>query len=137
MVGFLVVILLFQIVSFSNTNLPTAYAQSLVPNWVKDNAGWWADGSITDLDFVSGIQYLIEIGVIIVSPTQTTGAETEIPSWIKDNAMWWSQGLITEIDFVSGIQYMMEVGIISLPNQKEPDDEDDFDLSIYHDPQFF
>ena len=114
LIGFLVAILLFQIVSFSSTNLPTAYAQSLVPNWVKDNAGWWADGSITDQDFVLGIEYLIEIGVIIVQPTQTTGAETEIPSWIKDNAKWWSQDLITENDFILGLQYLIEVGIINI-----------------------
>jgi len=113
---FISVILL---VSFLGTNLATAYAQSLVPSWIKDNAGWWADGSITDQDFVSGIQYLIEIGVIIIPPTQATGAETQIPSWIKDNAMWWSQDLITENDFILGIQYMIEVGIITIQTDDE------------------
>ena len=25
-----------------------------IPAWIKNNAGWWADGSIGDKDFVSG-----------------------------------------------------------------------------------
>jgi hypothetical protein len=38
-----------------------------IPNWIKTNAGWWADGSIDDDSFVGGIQYLIENGIMSVS----------------------------------------------------------------------
>ena len=38
-------------------------AQS-VPAWVKNKAGWWAGGDIDDKTFVSGIQYLIKVGII-------------------------------------------------------------------------
>jgi hypothetical protein len=31
-----------------------------VPSWVKNNAGWWADGTISDAEFVQGIQILIK-----------------------------------------------------------------------------
>jgi len=37
-----------------------------IPSWVKNNAGWWADGQITDDDFVKGIQYLVGQGIIRV-----------------------------------------------------------------------
>ena len=37
-----------------------------IPNWVKQNAGWWADGAIADSDFVSGIQYLITKGILTI-----------------------------------------------------------------------
>ena len=37
-----------------------------IPAWIKNNAGWWADGQIDDNSFVSGIQYLIKVGIIIV-----------------------------------------------------------------------
>lgn len=37
-----------------------------IPDWVKNNAGWWADGLIEDAEFVSGIQYLITNGIIHV-----------------------------------------------------------------------
>ena len=30
-----------------------------VPDWVKNNAGWWADGPFHENAFVSGVQYLI------------------------------------------------------------------------------
>jgi hypothetical protein len=35
-----------------------------IPTWIKNNAKWWADGTIGDTDFVSGIQYLIQQGII-------------------------------------------------------------------------
>ena len=38
-----------------------------IPDWIKNNAGWWADGQIDDDAFVNGIKYLIEHGIIIVS----------------------------------------------------------------------
>ena len=37
-----------------------------IPSWIKNNAGWWADGLINDSDFVSGIQYLITNGIMKV-----------------------------------------------------------------------
>ncbi len=35
-----------------------------IPTWIKNNAGWWAEGRIGDSDFVSGIQYLITEGIM-------------------------------------------------------------------------
>ncbi|MGI0074294.1 MAG: hypothetical protein ACREA3_10845 [Nitrosotalea sp.] len=37
-----------------------------IPLWVKSNAGWWAQGKISDNDFISGIQYLINSGIVRV-----------------------------------------------------------------------
>lgn len=37
-----------------------------IPPWVKNNAKWWADGTIGDKDFVSGIQFLVSQGIIRV-----------------------------------------------------------------------
>jgi hypothetical protein len=39
--------------------------QEQVPQWVRNNAGWWANGLISDNDFVSGIKYLVEQGIIL------------------------------------------------------------------------
>ena len=36
----------------------------LVPSWVKNNAGWWADGLISEGDFVKGVEFLISQGII-------------------------------------------------------------------------
>ena len=37
-----------------------------IPSWIKNNAGWWADGQIDDVAFVQGIQYLINNGILVV-----------------------------------------------------------------------
>ncbi|MEM3089795.1 MAG: peptidase, partial [Candidatus Nitrosotenuis sp.] len=84
-------------------------------SWIKNNAKWWADGSIGDKDFVNGIQYLIQQGVMKVPPTQPgTSTSQTIPSWIKNNAKWWADGSIGDKDFVNGIQYLIQQGIIKV-----------------------
>ena len=35
-----------------------------MPVWIKNNAGWWADGSIDDETFIQGIEYLVKTGII-------------------------------------------------------------------------
>ena len=37
-----------------------------IPSWIKNNAGWWADGQIDDTAFIRGIQYLITNGILQV-----------------------------------------------------------------------
>ena len=37
-----------------------------VPNWVKIIASGWADGILGDDEFLNGIQYLLEHGIIKV-----------------------------------------------------------------------
>ncbi len=44
-----------------------AQAQSLVPDWIKANAGWWAEGKLDDKTFLNGIEFLIETDIINVS----------------------------------------------------------------------
>ena len=41
--------------------------ESSVPEWVKNNAGWWADGQIPDSAFIDGIEYLIKDGIININ----------------------------------------------------------------------
>ena len=38
-----------------------------IPDWIKNNAGWWADGQIDDNSFVEGIQFLIKEGFMKLS----------------------------------------------------------------------
>ena len=44
-----------------------AQAESLIPGWIKNNAGWWADGTVDDATFLNGIEFLVENGIINVS----------------------------------------------------------------------
>ncbi len=92
-------------------------SKSQIPDWVRGNAQWWAQGAIADSDFVSGIQYLIKEGIMqIPETTQVSPIDDsqEIPGWIKNNADWWANGLISDEDFVKGIQYLVEKGIVTV-----------------------
>jgi len=90
-------------------------SQIQIPDWVRNNAGWWATGQIGDSDFVSGIEFLITEDIILIPTTQSSqGTSQEIPSWIKNNAGWWADGLIEDVEFVSGIQYLISNGIMTV-----------------------
>ena len=39
---------------------------AFVPSWIKDTAGWWAEGLVSDSEFVNGLEYLISKGIITV-----------------------------------------------------------------------
>ncbi len=95
---------------------PTQVPTLEIPDYIKNNAGWWADGLITDSDFVQGIQYLIKEDIIKIPPTsQGPGSgSNEIPDWIRNNAGWWADGQITDNDFVQGIQYLIKEGIMRI-----------------------
>ena len=82
-----------------------------VPSWIKNNAGWWADGSIDDDSFVQGIQFLIKEKIIDVDSSVSSQKDDQIPSWIKNNAGWWADGQISESDFLSGIKHLVKTGI--------------------------
>jgi len=87
-----------------------------IPSWIKNNAGWWADGSIDDNSFVQGIQYLIKEKIMKIPQTaQGSGTGTnQIPSWIKNNAGWWADGSIDDNSFVQGIQFLIREGIMKI-----------------------
>lgn len=87
----------------------------VIPGWIKNNARWFADGSIGESDFTKGIEYMIKEGIMKIPnlpPTASDVAKISVPDWVKNNALWWADGLITDDDFVKGIQYLVEKGII-------------------------
>jgi peptidoglycan/xylan/chitin deacetylase (PgdA/CDA1 family) len=102
-----------RIVSIDKINLDSITI--IIPSWIKNNAGWWSEGSIDDNSFVQGIQYLIKEGIMKIPEKANTSnvEEKEIPSWIKNNAGWWANDQITDSDFVSGIEYLVNHKIIT------------------------
>jgi len=93
-----------------------------VPPWIKNNAGWWADGSIDDSSFVQGIQFLIKEKIIEINESNSSQKDDQIPPWIKNNAGWWASGQISESDFLSGINYLVKTGIISVSHNLQKSD---------------
>ena len=104
----------YEIVTISQINLVSEDDSIVIPPWIRNNAGWWAEGAIDDNSFVQGIQYLIKERIMQIPETQqgTGSGSDEIPSWIKNNAAWWASDQISDNEFVNAIQYLIENGII-------------------------
>ena len=86
-----------------------------IPSWIKNNSGWWADGTIDDNSFVQGIEFLVKEGIIVVDSTSQGNEESkEIPTWIKNNAGWWVDGTIDDSTFITGIEFLVKEGLISV-----------------------
>ena len=84
-----------------------------IPEWIKNRAEGWSSTTLSDSDFVDGIEYLIEEGLVVLSPTDRNSAiEPEIPDWLKNNAKWWAANQISDEDFVNSIQHLVKKGII-------------------------
>lgn len=86
-----------------------------IPEWVRNNAAWWADDQIDDGTFIQAIEYLIKNDIILIPETQQESSDSQgIPDWIKNNASWWSDGQIDDETFVQGLQFLIQKGILQV-----------------------
>lgn len=88
----------------------TASVQN-ISDWVKDKAKRWSSDSISDSEFIDGLEQMIE-DMIITSPKENSISERVVPDWVKNNARWWSNDQISDDDFIKSIQYLVKKGII-------------------------
>ena len=85
----------------------------IVPEWIKNNAGWWSSDAISDGEFIGGIEHLVKEKVITIPKSQSSqNSEKVIPPWIKNTAKWWSDDLISDDEFVSALEFLAKKGII-------------------------
>jgi len=121
----IVLILSFSLIG-SGILVPNSSAQDAqIPNWVKNVAGWWGSGIISENEFVTGIEYLINNNILLLHSIPCNekiesqyGDTKSVPDWIKNNASWWSDNLIDDIDFINGLQYLIKHKIIKIDNKK-------------------
>ena len=93
-----------------------------IPSWIKKTTGWWAEGKVTEIEFLQGITYLINNRIIVITdlPTfesadsATESVDYRIPIWIKNNAGWWADGDIPDSAFVSALQWLIKNGIMQV-----------------------
>jgi len=117
----LVILYLIIGLSTSQITISSSWAEPAIPSWIKNNAGWWASGMITEDEFLKGIEYLINNNIILIystaidekafTPTDTS-ATKRVPDWVKNNAGWWAEDLIKDYDFLNGIKYLINKGVI-------------------------
>jgi hypothetical protein len=121
----IILILSFSLIG-SGILVPNSSAQDAqIPNWIKNVAGWWGSGIISEIEFLTGIEYLVNNNIILINfvpcndEIQSQYGDTKsIPDWIKNNANWWSENLIDDTDFINGLQYLIEYKIIKIDNKK-------------------
>jgi len=41
-------------------------ADQKIPDWIRNNAIWWSEGAISEDDFVNGIEFLVQKGIVRV-----------------------------------------------------------------------
>jgi type VI secretion system secreted protein Hcp len=89
--------------------------KEMVPSWIKNNAKWWSEKQIADSDFISGIQYMIQQKIILVSGTPGESAgNVPVPEWVRNNAGWWAADQISEDEFVRALEFLIQNGIIKV-----------------------
>jgi len=116
-------ILLFALVFCIVMIIPSAIAEEKVPDWVKNNAGWWASHFISDNEFVNALEFLIKEGIIQIDATAGEKSDN-IPDWVRNTAGWWAADQISETEFVNAIKFLIESGIINISSYNCDQSED-------------
>ena len=76
---------------------PSDESSQKIPEWIKKNAEWWAQGAIGDSDFVSGIQFLIKEGIMKIPTTTPTEPTTPTERTVTDPIIRGSNNIIIEV----------------------------------------
>ena len=120
-------------VLMTSSTLPFVHSQE-IPDWLKSNVSWWADGIIGDQEFVQGMQFLINEEILVVPPTAISDEKSEkIPDWVKNNGKWWTDGIISDAEFLNNVQYLIANGIITVGAQFPIDN----DMEMKSEPVLF
>ena len=87
----------------------------VIPSWIKNNAGWWADDQILDSDFLSGIKYLVETNIIKFQSDlafeETDNIEQYILDWdtiITDSLYAYDGSILLQSKFFDHVDYTVE-----------------------------
>ena len=87
-----------------------------IPDWIKTYAELWAIGDMSDSEFISGLDFMLEHHIIVISNFQYSdeSSVSSIPNWIRNNADWWANDLISQQEFVNSLKYLIEEQIIEI-----------------------
>ncbi len=83
-----------------------------IPKWIKNEARWWASGTLPDSEFAKTIEHLAKERILTLQKNDSSASI--IPTWFKVNAGWWAEGRITDSEFAKGLQYLVNAGIVQI-----------------------
>ena len=49
----------------------SAIEEKPIPAWIKNTAGWWSEGIVSDAEFVDSLQFLVDGGILIIDNNKT------------------------------------------------------------------
>ena len=83
-----------------------------IPSWIKNNAEWWADDSISDSDFLHGIKFLVETNIIQfqsnVDYEKTRNIEKYLLDWdtvVNDSVYAYDGSIMLQQKFFDYVNY--------------------------------
>ncbi len=108
-----------------------AFAEDLpIPDWVKNNAGWWVEGNIEFEGFVQGVQFLIDNGILV---SNTSKIPNDFPISLKENAARWYEEEISDVQFIEILKDWIE-GVQSYDVVKDQNSNDEIRFSGFNGP---
>jgi len=76
------IIFTIAIIGFLGFSITASAADSAIPEWIKNNAKWWSEGSISETDYIKSLEYLITNGIlqipIPIAITEVTATQTAL-----------------------------------------------------------
>ena len=89
---------------------------SYIPDWIKTYAELWATGDMTDSEFITGLDFMLDHHIIVIPNLHYYEQNTvsNVPNWIRNNADWWANDLISQQEFVNSLKYLIEEQIIEI-----------------------
>ena len=86
----------------------------VIPSWIKNNAGWWADDYISDSDFLYGIKFLVETNIIQFQPDtyyeKTKNIEKYLLDWdtiVNDSKYAYNGSIKMQSEFFDYVNYIV------------------------------
>ena len=74
------VLIIFSI-SIITTGVNDSFAENpKIPNWIKMTAGFWVDDQISDDEFISALQFLLDKGILEVTSSDVVPTPTPAPT---------------------------------------------------------
>ena len=85
-----------------------------IPSWIKNNAEWWADDSISDSDFLHGIKFLVETNIIQfqsnVDYEKTRNIQKHLLDWdtiVDDSIYAYDGSIMLQQKFFDYVNYLV------------------------------
>ena len=101
MFQFLSVILVILILGI----IPIVHAQ-IVPDWVKNTAGWWATDAISETEFVNAIEFLANEGSVAKANKLVSMAKAAKP--IESHVQVRSAGVIVSMTLNDYLKFSLQ-----------------------------